>query len=201
MGVGTSQKMAVQRAAEQFHTEIFNYIRSKVGDTTNAEDLTQETFLKMSRALAHGSQPEHLRGWLYQIARNTIVDFLKAPQNRRPLPEPISPNQVHDNGALDSGDDGFRKSLFSYTLKVIETLPAEDRLVLTLTETDGLSREELATQLGISVSAAKSRVQRARAKLRRAVEDCCRLITDPYGRIIDWLRRTRCCADRTNSVT
>jgi DNA-directed RNA polymerase specialized sigma24 family protein len=90
----------------------------------------------------------------------------------------------------DFGDNEFRKQLFSYTLKVIETLPAEDREVLTLTEVDGLSREELAEELGISLTAAKSRVHRARAKLRKAVEKCCRLVTDPYGRVMDWRKRT-----------
>jgi predicted DNA-binding protein (UPF0251 family) len=73
-------------------------------------------------------------------------------------------------------------------------VPAEDREALTLAEFDGLNREELASHLGISVSAAKSRVVRARAKLKKAIEDCCRLITDPYGKVIGWKRRAvGCC--------
>ena len=200
MSVSSSQEASLQSAAEQFRGEIYNYIRCKVRDSGNAEELTQETFLKVGRALANGNRPEHFRGWLYQIARNTIIDFLKTARPLLPL-EAAPLDQVEDEHALDSADDEFRKSLLVYTLKVIEGLPTEDRVALTLTEIDGLSREEMASDLGITVAAAKSRVQRARAKLRRAVEDCCRLITDPYGRVIDWQRRTRCCGDRRNSAT
>jgi hypothetical protein len=49
--------------------------------------------------------------------------------------------------------------------------------------------EELADELGISLTAAKSRVHRARTKLRKTVEECCRLVTDPYGRVMDWRKR------------
>ena len=94
-----------------------------------------------------------------------------------------------NSGDPDPVDDEFRKRLFSYALDVIETLRAEDREALTLTEIDGLNREELASELGISLTAAKSRVQRAREKLRRTVKECCRLVTDPYGRVIDWKKR------------
>jgi DNA-directed RNA polymerase specialized sigma24 family protein len=124
MSIAEPQIPSLQIVAEQFRTEIFAYIQSKVGDAATADDLTQETFIKVGRALAKGITPEHFRGWLYQIARNT------------------------------------------------------------------LSREELASELGISLTAAKSRVHRARVKLRKAVEECCRLVTDPYGRVMDWRKRT-----------
>ena len=98
-------------------------------------------------------------------------------------------------------DDEFRKRLFSYALNAIETLPTEDRQALMLTEMDGLSREELASELGISLTAAKSRVHRARTKLRKTVEECCRLVTDPYGRVIDWKKRGTACREQKNSAT
>jgi predicted DNA-binding protein (UPF0251 family) len=109
-------------------------------------------------------------------------------------------SETENPEALDPVDNEFRKRLFSYVSKVIEALPVEDREALTLTELDGLSRDELANQLGISLSAAKSRVHRARAKLRKTVEDCCRLVTDPYGRVIDWKKRgTPCCGPKNSA--
>src|ERR1700693_1829975 len=168
---------------------VCTMVQSKVGDPATADDLTQETFVKVSRALAKGTTPEHFRGWLYQIARNTTIDFFTESRRFVPLEDSIVNREAGKSENYDSGDNEFRKQLFSYTLKVIETLPAEDREALTLNEVDSLSREELAGELGISLTAAKSRVHRARAKLRKTVEECCRLVTDPYGRVMDWRKR------------
>jgi len=134
------------------------------------------------------------RGWIFQIARNAIIDWTKERrrfvelEEEEKIGESVSPKET------ESIDSEFRQGLFAYAAKVIEGMPAEDREALTLTELDGFNREELANHLGISVSAAKSRVVRARAKLRKAIEDCCRLTTDPYGKVIGWRRReTDCC--------
>jgi RNA polymerase sigma-70 factor (ECF subfamily) len=179
MSIAEPQIQSLQIVAEQFRAEIFAYIQRKVGDPATADDLTQETFVKVGRALAKGTTPEHFRGWLYQIARNTMIDFITESRRFVPLDDSIVNRVTGNSERYDSGDTEFRKQLFSYTLKVIETLPAEDREALTLTEVDGLSREELAGELGISLTAAKSRVHRARAKLRKMVQECCRLVTDP----------------------
>lgn len=200
MKIAESQTSRLQAIAEQFRAEILAYIRSKVGDSATADDLTQETFVKVGNALAKGTEPEHFRGWLFQIARNTIIDFGKKTPRFVPLEESHTLSKAENPEILDPVDNEFRKRLFSYALTVIETLPADDREALTLTEIDGLSREELASELGISLTAAKSRVHRARAKLRKTVEECCRLVTDPYGRVIDWKKReTPCCAPKNSA--
>jgi RNA polymerase sigma-70 factor (ECF subfamily) len=198
MNISENQAAQLPAIAEGFLTEIFGYIRSKVADKAMAEDLTQETFVKVGNALAKGTEPEHFRGWLFQIARNTIIDFLKEADRFVPLEESRTASETQNPEILDPVDNAFRKQLFSYALKVIETLPPEDREALTLTELDGLSREELASELGISLTAAKSRVHRARGILRKTVEECCRLVTDPYGRVIDWKKRqSPCCGAKS----
>jgi RNA polymerase sigma-70 factor, ECF subfamily len=156
MSIAEPQIPSLQIVAEQFRAEIFTYIQSKVGDSATADDLTQETFVKVSRALAKGTMPEHFRGWLYRIARNTTIDFVTESRRFVPLEDSIISREANKSESSGSGDTEFRKQLFSYTLKVIETLPAEDRDALTLTEVDGLSREELAGELGISLTAAKN---------------------------------------------
>jgi RNA polymerase sigma-70 factor, ECF subfamily len=194
-------RICLETMADQFRKEIFAYIRNKVGDASTADDLTQETFLKVERALTRGTEPEHIRGWIFQIARNSVIDWMKERRRFVALAEEEGVGERADGEAVDSVDNEFRQGLFAYASKVIERMPSEDREALTLTELDGLSREELAKHLGISVSAAKSRVVRARVKLRKAIEDCCRLITDPYGRVIGWKRRaTDCCGTTLEKV-
>src|SRR5258708_10482312 len=201
MSITEHQESSLQAITGQFRAEIFAYIQGKVRNATTAEDLTQETFMKVGRALAKGTTPEHFRGWLYQIARNTIIDSLAESRRFVPLQDSVVDREVSKPGASDFDDGEFRKNLFSYTLKVIETFPSEDREVLTLTAIHCLSRSVLASDLKISLAAAKSRVQRARAKLRKAIEECCRLVTDPYGRVIDWQNlRSRCCGAKKTAT-
>jgi RNA polymerase sigma-70 factor, ECF subfamily len=193
-------QVSLETITQQLRQEIFAYIRSKVGDASTADDLTQETFLKVERALTRGSEPEHFRGWIFQIARNSVIDWMKE-RGRFVVLEADAGLESADRESPDPIDNEFRQGLFAYASKVIEGMLSEDREARTLTELDGLSREELAKHLGISVSAAKSRVVRARVKLRKTIEDCCRLITDPYGRVIGWKRRaTDCCGTTLKKV-
>lgn len=193
--VKTIQSQAdLETVTEQLRREIFGYVRNKIGDPSSADDLTQDTFLRVERALANGTEPEHFRGWIFQIARNAVIDWRNERRRFVELEAVEKIGEGVDREEADSVDNEFRQALFAYAAKVIEGMPAEDREALTLTELDGFSREELANHLGISVPAAKSRVVRARAKLRKAIEDCCRLITDPYGKVIAWQKRTtHCC--------
>jgi RNA polymerase sigma-70 factor, ECF subfamily len=191
----------LETIAEEFRSQIFAYIRSKVGDSSTADDLTQETFIKVGNALAKGTEPEHFRGWLFQIARNTVIDSLKEARRFVPFEETLRGTETDESGISDTIDNEFRQTLFCYTQKILGTLPAEDREALRLTELEGLSREELASELRISLSGAKSRVLRARAKLRKAIEECCRLVADPYGRVIDWKKRGSPCCSPKKSAT
>jgi RNA polymerase sigma-70 factor, ECF subfamily len=184
----------LEAIATEFRSQIYAFILSRVEIRAAAEDLTQETFLKVRKALETGTEPEHFRGLLFQIARNTVFDFLKESKRFVALDERSETTEREQDSVTDSGDNKFREALFSYTLCAIQTLPVEDQEALILTEIDGLDRQELAEKLSISLSAAKSRVHRGRAKLRKVVDECCRLITDPYGRVIDWERRAlKCC--------
>src|ERR1700736_6536500 len=104
MSIAEPEIPSLQIVAEQFRAEIFAYIQSKVGDPATADDLTQETFVKVGRALAKGTTPEHFRGWLYQIARNTIIDSLAESRRFVPLQDSVVDREVSKPGASDFDD-------------------------------------------------------------------------------------------------
>jgi RNA polymerase sigma-70 factor (ECF subfamily) len=83
---------------------------------------------------------------------------------------------------------------------MVNALPEPYREALYLTEYQGLSQRELAARLGISLSGAKSRVQRAREKLKQLLLDCCHFEFDRLGRIIDYQPRCTCCSTRPEQI-
>src|SRR5260370_24134161 len=105
MSTAEPQSPSLQIVAEQFRAEIFAYIQSKVGDPAAADDLTQETFVKVSRALAKGTTPKHFRGWLYQIARNTTIDFVTESRRFVPLEDSIVNREASKSESYDSCDN------------------------------------------------------------------------------------------------
>lgn len=149
---------------------IFLQVYRIVGNTDDAQDLTQEVFIKaLQRAdqLREGDKAGH---WLSRIATNTAIDFLRR-QNRvsftgiDDIPEPakVSPEESPEQSLL-RGEQ--RVSLAGG----LEQLSGRERLALLLRDVEGLPAEEVARQLGCSKATVRSHIANARVKFRRHLE-------------------------------
>ena len=173
----------VETIWNEFAEKLGLFIRSRVADPATAEDIRQEVFLKVQKKLSQLDDPTKLQGWLYLIARNAIVDHYRARKPTAELPESLpAPDEPHDDPEFDGLKAAFRR--------MIHSLPDPYRDALVLTEFQGLSQKELAHRLGISLSGAKSRVQRARALLKKDLLACCKFEFDRRGSVIDCNPRT-----------
>ena len=169
---------------DQYSLRLGNFIRSRVRDDSEAEDILQEVFIRVHRSLCCQPEWNKPESWFYQIARNLIIDHYRKRRETLTIPEnlPAEPNSyVPDHPEEDP------EAVLALSLReIINELPETYRQALILTEFQGLSQKQLAERLGISLSGAKSRVQRARAKLRDMLLACCHFEFDRRGSIVDY---------------
>jgi RNA polymerase sigma-70 factor (ECF subfamily) len=168
---------------------LYDFIARRVSDPDTAEDLTQDVLLKAHRSGIVRDEIEDVSAWLYRIARNALVDHYRH-RDRHPIPGELPAEVVALT--LDADADGARHQLARCLRPMVEDLEPIYRDALVLTDLGPLSQAEAARRAGISSSAMKSRVQRARAQLRAAVAACCALHTDVTGRVHDYEASARC---------
>jgi RNA polymerase sigma-70 factor (ECF subfamily) len=165
---------------------VGRYMRGRVSDEHTAADLAQDVMLKARAALSSAPPDDKLAAWLFHIARNTLTDHYRSPRNRGH----VALDDAQEPSAPAIEADVLR-DLTACLRPMIEKLDAPDREALELAELGGLTQQALAERLGISLSGAKSRVQRARAKLKALLLDCCHIEVSPRGGVTDVTRTTR----------
>jgi RNA polymerase sigma-70 factor (ECF subfamily) len=143
---------------DEYGPRILHYLRRWTGNEHDAEDLTQETFLKAYRGLARCSHVRALNGWLFTIARRTALNFQRARQCR-PWPVQELSQELEEPRDLES-DAGDR------LWEMARALPHEYFEVLWLRYGEDLSVSEVARVLGISGLNVRVRLHRARRQLR-----------------------------------
>jgi RNA polymerase sigma-70 factor (ECF subfamily) len=171
---------------EAYCCRLLAFIRSRISDSTEAEDILQETFLRIHRGLCCREDSGPLEAWIFTIARHLIIDRYRRRRELVELPE----NLAAEPSLIDAEDDS---SLAPSLREMIAGLPPAYREALLATEYDGLTQQEYARRAGISLSGAKSRVQRARGMLRDRLLACCHFEIDRRGGILDYYPRCCCC--------
>jgi RNA polymerase sigma-70 factor, ECF subfamily len=173
------------------HDRLLRTIRRHVADAASAEDILQDVFLKIHLRIGTLRDEQRLEGWVYQIVRNAITDHRRRQRPGGPLPDELAAPEAADED--DAGS--VARQLVPFIRGTIADLPAPYREALLLTEYEGLTQQQLAERVGISLSGAKSRVQRGREKLKQILLDCCHVELDRRGGIIDFQGQCACCAN------
>lgn len=180
---------AAPLAWEGLRAELLRFVRSRVGDAAAADDVVHDVLLRALAALEGPRPPVHLRAWLYRATRNAIVDHYRS---RRPVALAVEAAEEEGAAAMAtaaSADDASAEQELARCLEpMLAALPPDQREALALAEVQGLTQREVAARAGLSLSGAKSRVQRARRHLRAAVLACCRVEVDRRGGVVDFRR-------------
>jgi RNA polymerase sigma-70 factor, ECF subfamily len=165
-----------------FAAELRGFIRARVKDHAAAEDVLQEVFLKIHQRLSSLRSAEKAQAWVYQIARNAVADHFR--RTKRAVPDEDVEQEIAFGLPAPASLD-----LSPVIRRFVDELPPDFRDALIATEWEGATQAEYAARRGLSLSGAKSRVQRARAELRRLLDDCCQFEIDRRGNVLEAVPR------------
>lgn len=171
---------------EQISITLSKYIKKHINNKSDAEDVLQEVLLKIYSNIDDLRDYRKISVWVYKIAKNTIIDYYRR-KNKEMVQ--LAENVFEEDIDEDSCNTEISKCLN----KMIEYLPEKYKEVIKLIEYNGLTQKEVSQHLGISVSAVKSRVHRARAMLKKMLIECCYIELDRLGNVIDYKHKTSDC--------
>jgi RNA polymerase sigma-70 factor, ECF subfamily len=168
--VGSEHSWSFERVYDEYKTPIYNYIYHLVGNREQADDLTQDTFLKAFKALPKMDASLKLSAWLYRIATNTAYDALRRRKLISWLPWQDLDHEPADTETADPQETIGTTELVRATLR---RMPPQYRAALLLYTQEGFSYAEIAATLSIAESGVKMYLSRARHSFRehfRALE-------------------------------
>lgn len=163
----------------QHRAALRAYIARRVREAAAVDDILQEVFLKAHTSLHTVKSPGSVSAWLYRIAAHAVADHYRSRRPAEALPEQLAAPAPERDAIVE---------LAACLRPLIDALPPGYRDALVLSELDGLPQRVVAERLGLSLSGAKSRVQRGRAQLHRLLTECCDIETGRRG-VVGFERR------------
>jgi RNA polymerase sigma-70 factor (ECF subfamily) len=162
---------------------VHAYVLGLVRDPIEADDLTQETFLRALRKLDTLRDPARVASWLYRIATNLVNDRYRA-RGRRPPDRPLDDEASEDEAASGNARglrlDALlaRREMSDCVQRYIDELSDPYRAAILLHDLEGMTNPEIAELLGCTLETVKIRLHRARGRLRAALEAGCSFSRD-----------------------
>jgi len=185
----TAVAIDTERVWHEMHDSLHGFVRRRVREPADADDVVQRIFLQVHRALPTLRDPSRLQAWLFQTARRAIADHYRTPAYRRELPVGTTAEDLPDDARpveSDADEASALQELAGCLRPLLARLGTRDRDALRLIDVEGLTQVEAARRLGVSVSGMKSRVQRARGRFRTVIEACCRVELDRRGGVLSY---------------
>jgi len=179
-------ELEFQKIYDTFRPRILAYITRLIG-THEAEDLTQEVFIRVNQGLKDFRGTSKLSTWIYRIATNAALDRLRSPSFHKMTQETFSIDLegreedkfIQFQGRVSPLDQQLVQKEMSRCIRnVIKKLPEDYRTVIVLSELEELKNHEIAKVLQVSLDTVKIRLHRARASLKKELENHCNFYRD-----------------------
>jgi RNA polymerase sigma factor (sigma-70 family) len=178
----TGREDAFRAIHDRYHERLLAYVRHMLRGSSEAEDVVQDVFMRAYGALRSGDRDIAVRPWLYRVAHNRCIDYV-----RRAPATPLQPDELLPGGT-DPVAEAERREELQRLVADLHNLPEQQRSALIIRELEGLSYADLAATIGVTVPAVKSLLVRARSGLADAAEareTDCRQIREELALAVD----------------
>ena len=170
--------MKIEAIWSAYQNNLKAFLHKNISNPTDVDDLLQEILLKSFQNLTKVKDSKKVKSWLFQIARNTIIDFYRKAKDSE---------EFDENSLWQSEQElSIFRELSQCILPFINELPAEEANLLRAIVIDGQSQKGYAKQHKIKYSTLKSRVQKSRQKLYSVFNNCCELSLGEHGNLINY---------------
>jgi len=173
----------------EFAPPLKNFIRKRVKQDENVDDILQNVFLKIHRNISSLKDADKIHAWVYSITRHELANFYRTRKYESDITE--FPEDIMNDS--DEVKASINDEIAQCIIPMINQLPEKYKQALILTEFHNLTQKELSERMDLSVSGAKSRVQRARLKLKEMLLVCCQLEFDRRGNVTDYKHKCNDC--------
>lgn len=172
----------------QFHKTLLGFIKSKVTNHEDAEDIVQNVFVKVAGSIDNLNRKEKLHSWIYTIARNSIIDYYRSNANKKDLVIEGNIDESFTNEEYIDTTNGLECCL----VDMVNQLPEEYRDIIVDVEMKGIKQKDLVDKYSLAYPSIRSRVQRGRIRLKQLLLECCAIKSDTRGNILDVRSKQAC---------
>jgi len=186
--MNNDQLMDITDIYTEFHRVLLGFIKTKVSNHQDAEDILQNVFIKVAAGIDDLSRKEKLQSWIYTIARNAIIDHYRKNANKKNF---SAGEDVPDSIVEDEYND-TTKGLDCCLNDLVNQLPGEYRDIIVDVEMNDVKQKDLVEKYDLAYPSIRSRVQRGREKLKQIFLNCCHIQWDNRGNILNVQPKPAC---------
>ncbi|MDG1422399.1 MAG: sigma-70 family RNA polymerase sigma factor [Flavobacteriaceae bacterium] len=175
--------MTTKEVWNQYSEDVKRFIISKVKENSIADDILQDTFIKIHTKLHTLKDSKKLKSWVFTIARNSTLDFFKTSKINY---------EVFELGEEDDTEKEYHTEK-DCLYGILQKLPKKYRTPLFLSDIKGMKQSDVAKQLKQNLPTTKSQIQRARKLIAQGFIDCCGFVMNDQGHLVGEIQEKENC--------
>lgn len=169
---------------EELNNHLLFFIRKRIKNKEDAEDILQDVYIKLHKNINSLNDEKKIISWIYQITRNTINECYRKCYRIKQ----VGFEDCHVEMTQEE-EENLNDEILVSMKKFIEQLPVDSKKLIELYEFEDMSHKEISKKLEIKENTSKSRLKRAKEKIKNQLDECCLFQIDKFGNILDYTKK------------